>query len=114
ALIAPAAAVATATTAATAVAAAATAAATAAFGPRLGLVDRQRATVAILAVEGLDGRLGLLLGLHFHEAEALGSPRVPVHADLGRLHGAVRLEQLRQFVVGDLVGQVADVQLLAH
>src|SRR6266508_4945783 len=40
--------------------------------PRLGLVHRQRPTVHLLATEGGDGRLGLLVGLHLDEGEALG------------------------------------------
>src|SRR4051812_47402542 len=74
-LVAPA--TATATTAATEAPAAATAA-TAALGPRPCLVDGQGAAVHLLAVEGSDGRLRLLLTAHLHEAEALGAARVAV------------------------------------
>src|SRR5262249_26525512 len=103
---------------AAAVAAPATAAGAAApaapLGLGLGLVDRQAAAVHLLAVERLDGRLGLLVAVHLDETEPLGPARVPVHDDLGGLHGAVRLEQLQQVAVGHAVGQVAHVQLLAH
>src|SRR5688572_2519824 len=82
------------TTAAAAEAAPAAAAAAVLAGP--GLVDGQGPAVGLLAVEGGDGRLRLLVGLHLHEAEALGAAGVAVHDDLGRLHRAVGLEQLRE------------------
>src|SRR5262249_30884964 len=115
AVAAPTAAAATAAAATTAVAApTAAAAATAAVFARLGFVDGQRAAVNFLAVHGLDGCLGLLVGAHLDEAEPLGAAGVAVHDDLGRLHRAVRLEHRLQVAVADAVGQVAHVQLLAH
>src|SRR5207253_2342719 len=107
---------ATAAAAATTAAVAATTAraAAAAFGPGFRLVDSQAATARVLPIQGGDGRLGLLVALHFHETKALRPPRVPVHDDLGRLHGAVRLKHLREITVGYVVIQVADVQLLTH
>src|SRR5262249_16230312 len=42
------------------------------FGPGFRHVDRQPTATGFLAVQRGDCRLGLLLGLHFHEAEALG------------------------------------------
>src|SRR5579885_349769 len=104
--------VAAAAAAAAAVAAAAAAAAALGLGP--GLVDGQGAAARLLAVQGGDGRLGLLVVLHLHEAEALGAARVAVHDHLGGLHRAVGLEQGGEFRVGHPVAQVADVQLLTH
>src|SRR5215471_4404926 len=75
---------------AAAVATAASRAAPPAFGPRLRLVDGERATAGVLSVQGRDGGLRLLLGLHLYEAEALGTARVPIHDHLCRLHRAVR------------------------
>src|SRR5262249_21390394 len=89
-----------------------TAAATASLW--LGLVDGQGAAVHLLAVEGGDGGLGLLVRLHLDEGEALGLPRVTVRDDLGRLHPAVLPEQLLQVAGGDGVGQVADIKLFPH
>src|SRR5262249_46472403 len=40
--------------------------------------------------------------------------RVTVHDDLCGLHRAVRSEHLLQRLVGHTIGQIADVQLLAH
>ena len=82
--------------------------------PGTGFVDGEAATIDLLAVEGGDGGLGLLVAAHLDEAEALGPPRVPVHDDLRRLDGAVLIEHLLQIAVGHRVGQVAHVQLLAH
>src|SRR5262249_6840913 len=93
---------------------AAPAAAVTSLGPGPGLVDRQAAALDLGAVEGGDGRLGLLVAAHLAEAEPLGPAGVAVHDHLRRLDGAVRPEQLLQRAVGDAVGQVADVQLLAH
>ena len=54
------------------------------FFPRLGLVDRQRTAVVVLAVEPLDGRLGLLVVPHLHKPEAFAAARDPVQHDVGR------------------------------
>src|SRR5262249_54365793 len=67
--------------------------------PGPGLVDGQAATVHLLAVEGRDGRLCLLVCAHFHETKPLGTAGVAVHVDLGGLHGPVRLKHRRQRAV---------------
>src|SRR5262249_44137348 len=59
-------------------------ASTPSFAPGSGLVDREAAAVHVLAVEGLDGRLGLLIAAHLHEAKPLGAAGVAVHDDLCR------------------------------
>ena len=71
--------------------------------------EQEARAARLRAVEGGDGGLGLLLGLHLHEAEALGPPGVAVHDDLRRLHGAVRRKHLFQVAVSHAVGQVPDV-----
>ena len=76
-----------ATTAAVATAAAA-ATARAVFAG-LGLVDGQGAAVVLLAVEGGDGGLGLVVAAHLDEAEALAPAGVAVLDDFGALDGAV-------------------------
>src|SRR5262249_40975208 len=70
---------------------------------RLRLVHGQRAAARELAVEASDGGLRLLLGLHLHEAEALGAAGVAVHDDLGRLHRAEGRAHLLQRAVGHVV-----------
>src|SRR4051794_5349327 len=104
----------TAVTALPATAAVASASAAAPVLPGLGLVDGQAAAPHLLAAESRDGGLGLRVAAHLHEAEPLGAAGVPVHDDLGRLHRAVLREHLLQHAVGGVIGEVPDVQLLAH
>src|SRR5262249_17254350 len=79
-----------------------------------GLVDGECSPVDLPAVQGVQGRLGLLARVQLDEAEGLGAARVPVLDDLGRLDGAVRRKQVFQIAVGHAIRQVADVQLLSH
>src|SRR5262249_45217049 len=71
--------------------------------PWPGLVDREHPPVGLLAVQGGDGGLGLLVATHLDEAEALGAARVPAQDDLGRLHAAVRRKQALQTAVGRFI-----------
>src|SRR5262249_18211498 len=82
------------------------------LGPGLG--DGQGTALDLLEVHLLDGLLGLGVAAHLDEAEALGAAGVAVDDGLRRLHGAVRGEQLLQHLVRNGVGQIADIQLLAH
>src|SRR5205823_4144166 len=75
-------------------AAAAAAPAAAPVGLGAGFVHRERPAVHLLPVEGRDGRLGLVVIGHLHEAEALGATGVPVHDHLCRRHCPVGLEHL--------------------
>src|SRR4051794_10204131 len=93
---------------------AATVAATRAGFTRLGLINREAATVVVLVVEALDGRLGLGLAAHLHEAEALAAARVTVLDDLRALDVPECGEQLLQVGTADLIGQVPDIQFLTH
>src|SRR5205807_1219326 len=114
---APTAAAPAATVAATATAAAPAAtvsAAPAPLFPGLGLVDRQVPAPVVVPVEPLDGRLRLGVRAHLHEAESLRAVRVPVDDDLGALHRAELGEQRLQVGLVHVVGQVADVKLVAH
>src|SRR5207245_1360654 len=65
-------------------------------------------------VQRRDRRLRLLVRLHLDEAETLRSTGVPVHDDLRRFNGAVRLKHLEQVTVGHAVTQVPDIQFLTH
>jgi hypothetical protein len=128
-LIAPAAATTTAVTAAaaaTVTAAAATAASTAAATTvtaaatattvftGLGFINSQTPSVVLLIVKPLDGRLSLSLGVHLDEPEPFASARCAVLNHLRALHGAELREQLLQSGVTHTVGQISDIQLLAH
>src|SRR5262249_41755194 len=105
----------TTTAAATAaVAAAATAAAAAAGLTGTRLVDGPVPTAGALPVQ-TRGRLvgGRTVG-HPNEPESLGRVRVAVDDDLRREDLAILTEQLHQVVLGGVVRQVADIELLGH
>jgi hypothetical protein len=111
-----AAAVAAATAAATTTTAAATAvsATTATVFTRLGLVYSKTPTVVLLVMQPLDCCLSLRFGVHFHKAETLAAARRAILNNLSALHGSELREQLLQSGVADPVGQIPNVQLLAH
>ncbi len=67
-----------------------------------------------MAVEGVDGRLGLFAAVHLDETETARAVGVAVLDDLRRANGAVGREQVLEIVVVKTVRQVADVQLLGH
>src|SRR5437764_366199 len=85
------------------------AAATTAFGAGSSLVDRQRPTAIVLAVERVDRGLGPGVVGHLDEAEAAAPVRHAVHDHLGRLDRAILLEELDQIIRRRVVGQVAHV-----
>src|SRR5262249_25497348 len=77
-------------------------------------VHRQLAAATILAIQGSDGGLRLLVGLHLHEAKAFGPAGVPVHDDLGRFDRAVGFEHFCQLTIGHAITEVTNIQLPAH
>src|SRR5262249_53099937 len=91
-------------------AAAVTATAAAATTTLLSLVDAERATAQVLAIEVLDGARGIRAG-HFHEAEAARTTRVPIGDQAHGLHGAVLREQLTHLGIGRGKRQVANIDL---
>jgi hypothetical protein len=107
-----------ATTAATTTAAAATAvtttAATTTIFTGLGLIHGEAPAIVFLIVQSVDGCLCLSLGVHFDKAETLAPARSAVLNHLRALNGAELREQLLQNGVTDPVGQIPNVQLLAH
>src|SRR5262245_17917220 len=96
---------------ATAAAAIAAAAAPAALA---GLGDGELPAADLVAVQLLDGALGLLGRVHLDEAEAAGLSGGPVGDDRGRLDGARTREEVVQLLVGCGKGQVPHEELLAH
>src|SRR5262249_6723137 len=77
------------------------------LGPRLVHVELPAAELG--AVQGSDRGLRLRCVVHLHEPESAGPPRVPVHDERRRRHGAVLLERLAQLGLGGLERQVPDV-----
>src|SRR5262249_28712055 len=78
----------------------------------LGLVDGQGATLQLRAVQSGDGRVAALA--HLDEAEAARAAGGAVGGDLGAGHVAVLGEPAAQVIRGGFVGEVPDVNVLAH
>ena len=69
---------------------------TAAFFTRSRFVDGQRATLVLLFVEPLNGRLCLCVGAHLHKPKPLAAPGFAILDDLRALNCAEWTEQLLQ------------------
>jgi hypothetical protein len=67
-----------------------------------------------LIVEPINGSLGLRFGVHFDKPETFAPARRAILNNLSALDGAELREQLLQCGVADRVGQIPNVQLLAH
>lgn len=100
---------ATTTAVVTATVSAASAAATATLFARLGFVDRQRATIHVLAVELGDGLLGLLVRAHLDKREPAGLAGEPIEDQITARHGADLGEQSLEVSFCRLVREIADV-----
>src|SRR5210317_1953398 len=96
-------------TVAAAATAAAVTAATTATGFVLRLVDLQRTTTHLLAVEGLLGRHRRVV-VHLDEAEASGTAGLAVHDQRDRVNLAVGTERFADVIFGRRERQVANVQ----
>jgi hypothetical protein len=105
---------ATTTATATTTAAAVTTTATTAIFTRLSFVHGEAPAIVFLIVQPVDGCLRLSFGVHFDKAETLAPARSAVLDYLRALNGAELREQLLQNGVTDPVGQIPNVQLLAH
>jgi hypothetical protein len=81
---------------------------------RPGLVDRQRATLVLLFVEPLNGRLSLCVGTHFHKPKSLAAPGFAILNNLCALDCAVLTEQLLQIGATHGIREIPDIQLLTH
>ncbi len=68
----------------------------------------------LLAVERLNGSLGLIVVGHLDESEAFGPAGVAIVNDLSGRDLAVLTKQLLKFRAIHLVAQVPDIQLLTH
>jgi hypothetical protein len=115
AVTAAAAAEAAATAAAATEAAATTAAAATATGTTLlGLVDPERTTVEQLAVHGLDGLLGRVLGAHGHEREAAGPAGLAIEHQLDLDELTELLEGLADGVLGRVEREITYIETIVH
>ena len=79
-----------------------------------GDVDGERASINGLAVEGLDGLLGLFGRAHGDETEPAGTASGPVQHQVGFHDRAVRGERVLQVVFGGVEGKVSYEQFITH
>jgi hypothetical protein len=105
-----------ATTATVSAAAAATAATevAAAYRLRPSLIDDEGTTIELVLVQFVDRFLSVLVCCHFHECEPTCAPSRLIAHDANVVYGASAAEQLGEFFVRALIGEVANVQSAAH
>jgi hypothetical protein len=108
------AAAATPTTAAAAESTSAAAATAATLFTRTSLVDRQRPTAVLLAIERGNRRVRLGIARHFDESETFAPARLAIVDDLRARDLTMLTEQLFEFRAIHFVAQVPDVKLLTH
>src|SRR5271155_2415129 len=96
--------------AAPASAVASTAAGVLGFGA--GLVDVQRASADLRAIQRSDGLFSILVAGHFHKAEPARPPGIAVGHDADPVHLTVRLKHLPQFFFRCVKAQVAYKNIL--
>lgn len=99
-----------ATAAATTTEAPATTATTTAFAG-LGDVDDKRSAAHLLAVEGIDGRLGLPVVGHLDEPEPAGTAGLAIHHNAGARDRSILREHLLEFRFRGGKRQVSDVNV---
>jgi hypothetical protein len=64
-----------------------------AFLTGAGLIHGQRTAIEVVAIEFLNGAVGLIVVRHHHEAETSGTAGFPIGDDLGLFHRAKRLKK---------------------
>src|SRR5215469_317764 len=90
------------------------AAAAGAFFSRARDVDREGASVQLLAVHGFNGLLGFLWRTHGDEGEAAGAAAHSIHHQVGFNDRAVRREGVLQIVFSGVEGKVSHKQFRTH
>src|SRR5262245_55435031 len=73
---------------------------------RLGLVDCQRTPLQLLAVEALDGRVGVLSAIHLHKPKAARLAGELIHDDVDRGDGSHLAEQILQVGIGRIKREI--------
>jgi hypothetical protein len=74
-----------------------------------GLIDGQRATVVLLAIQGGNRRLSFVVAGHLDETKTLAPACVAIIYDLSRDHGTVSGEQLLQCGAVYIVAEVPHI-----
>jgi hypothetical protein len=77
-------------------------------------VDGQVTTRHVFAMQALDGGFGFSWAGHFDKAKSFGAAGVALHHDFGGLNLTKGGEVLLEIVVTNRVGQVTDVEFVAH
>ena len=75
---------------------------------RLGLIDRESATLNVPALELGNGRSGGGAIGHLDKAKTFGATGIAVHNHPDLVHRAIRLEELAEFMIRCTEGKIAD------
>jgi hypothetical protein len=86
-----------------------TATAAAASFHRLGFVDREVATVVVLAVKGVNGALAFFGAAHGDESETAGTVRFAIHDEVGFSDSTMLGKKLVEVLFGGLEGKISYV-----
>jgi hypothetical protein len=81
---------------------------------RPGFIDSHGATINLLAVETLNGRLGGFLGIHGDKPEAARAAAEFVHDHVHFDDVAVGSEQILQLILGCVEGKISHKQFRIH
>src|SRR5690349_19318116 len=84
------------------------------FLTRTGNVDRQRASIELLAVHGVDGLLGFLGRGHGHKSKAARAAAHAIHHQIGFHDRAVRRKCVLEVVFSGVEGKVSYKQFRTH
>jgi hypothetical protein len=99
----------TATATTTVTTATATTAAAGTFLARARLINRQRPSFPILAIQALDRGFGALLSIHCHESEAAGTAGISIHYHMDLVDRSVWRKHVPKVVFSHVEGKVPDI-----
>ena len=91
-----------------------TATAARAFFPRPRNIDRQRSPAQFLAIQSVNGLLGLFRAAHGDETKTPGTTGRPVHHEVGFHDRSMCREGILQVVFCDVEGKIPDKQFSTH
>jgi hypothetical protein len=77
-------------------------------------MDREVTATQTVAVEGVQGGLGDLLGGHRHKGEPARTTGIPIHHHLDLSDWALLRKQILKIFFGDVGGKVPDIQFSVH
>jgi len=68
----------------------------------------------LLAVQRGDGGLCFLITAHLDKTKTLAPTGVPIHDNLGAVHGTMLAEKLLQHGISNFVAKITNIQILTH